>query len=321
MCVEPAAARVLTNGLSVPGGIKQSRYDKRPIKPTKDQGNEGELPGVVRALTATTTTAFELLRYRELLVGLTWRDIRVRYKQSVLGIGWAVLLPLSLMLVFTFVFTRAIDVTAVWKVDMPYALYAYCGLVPWTFFSMSLGGCVNSLVANRNLITKVYFPREVFPVARVASSFVDFCIAMSVLVLLMAYFHLRGSWTYVPSYSLLFLPVVVAVQIVLTIGLGMMLAMANLFYRDVRQVFGVTIQLWMFVSAVVVPVPRDGSVLSSVIRLNPLVPLISAYRDCIIEGRLPEAGPFLALTAFSAAVLVFGWISFRRASYRFAECI
>lgn len=263
----------------------------------------------------------ELVHYRELLLSLTWRDIRVRYKQSLLGIGWAVLLPLSLMLVFTFVFTRAIDARSVLNVNMPYALYAYTGLVPWMFFSMSLGGCVNSLVANRNLVTKVYFPREVFPLSCIGSSFVDFCVAMVVLTGLMAYFHLAGEWSFVPHATLLLLPIVVVVQIALTIGLGMLLAMANLFYRDVRQVFSVAIQLWMFVSAVVVPVPKDGSWLAGLIWFNPLVPIIGAYRECIVYGQWPDAGAFIYATACAVALLAVGWLCFRRASYRFAECI
>lgn len=263
----------------------------------------------------------ELLRYRQLLVSLTWRDLRVRYKQSLLGIGWAVLLPVSMMLIFTFVFTRAIDSSAVLHVDMPYALYAYTGLVPWMFFATSLNGCVNSLVANRNLVTKVYFPREVFPLSSIASAFVDFGIALAVLVGLMAYFHFRGGWTFTPHATLLFLPVVTAVQIGMTIGLGMLLAMANLFYRDVRQIFSVGIQLWMFVSAVVVPVPQDGSQLARMISLNPLVPLIRAYRDCAIHGCWPDAGGFIYVTVVATAFLAGGWVWFRRASYRFAECI
>ena len=275
---------------------------------------------IVRAV-ATTNAWTELFRYRELLLSLTWRDIRVRYKQSMLGIAWAVLLPISLMLVFTFVFTRAINATSVLKIDMPYALYAYTGLVPWMFFSMSLGSCVNSLVANRNLVTKVYFPREVFPLSCIASSFVDFAIAMAVLGGLMAYFHLSGAWTFTPHATVVFLPVIVLVQIILTVGLGMMLAMANLFYRDVRQVFSVVIQLWMFVSAVVVPVPQDGSSLARIIGLNPLVPIIGAYRDCVIFGRWPDASGFLYATVVAVIVLFGGWFCFRRASYRFAECI
>lgn len=274
----------------------------------------------MRALGATIA-ATDVIRFRQLLVSLTWRDLRIRYKQSLLGIAWAVLLPLSMMLVFTFVFTRAIDASSLLPVEMPYALFAYVGLVPWTFFSVSLGACVNSLVANRNLVTKVYFPREVFPLSCVASSFVDFCIAMSVLAALMVYFHLQGEWTFAPGLPILFLPVIAVVQIVLTIGIGMFLAMANLFYRDVRQIFGIAIQLWMFVSAVVVPVPRDGSLLARVIELNPLVPLIESYRDCLVHGQWPDFGGFAYLTAFALMVLIAGWICFRRYSYRFAECI
>ena len=169
---------------------------------------------MVRAL-GISGSLTELLRYRSLLVSLTWRDIRVR----------AVLLPLSMMLVFTFVFTRAIDASSVLNVRMPYALYAYIGIVPWTFFAVSLSGCVNSLVANRNLVTKVYFPREVFPLSCIASSFADFAIAMTVLVGLVAYFHLSGQWAFTPHWTLVFIPVLVTVQIALTIGIGMLLAM------------------------------------------------------------------------------------------------
>ena len=263
----------------------------------------------------------ELLRYRQLLLSLTWRDIRVRYKQSLLGIVWAVLLPLSLMLVFTFVFTRAVDTSSVLQVNMPYALYAYTGLVPWTFFAVSLSGCMNSLVANRNLVTKVYFPREVFPFSCIASSFVDFAIAMAVLAGLLAYFHLAGDWAFTLRWPVLFLPVIVTVQIVLTAGIGMLLAMANLFYRDVRQLFSVVIQLWMFISAVVVPVPRDGSTLARLIAVNPLVPIISAYRDCVIHGRFPDPSGFAYSTVVAVMLVLGGWIVFRRLSFRFAECI
>lgn len=270
---------------------------------------------------AITPNPVDLRRFRDLLLSLTWRDLRVRYKQSVLGIGWAVLLPFSMMLMFTFVFTRAIDASLVLGIDLPYALYAYSGLVPWTFFSVSLGGCVSSLVANRNLVTKVYFPREVFPLSCIAGSFVDFCLAMSVLAGLMFYFHASGAWSFKLAPALLFLPVVVAVQIAITIGLGMLLAMANLFYRDVRQVFGAGIQLALFVSAVVVPVPRDGSLLARLIAINPMVPIIGAYRDCILYGRWPDAIGFSYAVVVSLVLLYGGWFFFRRASYRFAECI
>lgn len=266
------------------------------------------------------STGVQWGRFGQLLLSLTWRDLRVRYKQSILGIGWAILLPFTMMLVFTFVFTRAIDATSALKLDMPYALFAYTGLVPWTFFSVSLAGCVNSLVANRNLVTKVYFPREVFPLSCVAGSLVDFCMAMSVLAGLAIYFHLTGEYTCSLRWSLLFVPVIVIVQVTLTVGVGMFLATANLFYRDVRQIFGVGIQLALFVSGVVVPVPRDGT-LGAILAINPVVPIIQAYRDCMIHGTLPAAGPFAYAAVVSSIALVLGWACFRRASFRFAECI
>jgi ABC-type polysaccharide/polyol phosphate export permease len=265
--------------------------------------------------------AREIAGYRELLATLTWRDVRVRYKQSALGIAWAVLLPLSLMLVFTFVFTRAIDAASLLRLEAPYALYAYVGLVPWTFFSVALGNCTNSLVANRNLVTKVYFPREVFPLSCVGAALVDFLIAWLVLGALAAYFQLTGQWSVRAHPALMLVPLIALIQIGLTAGLGMMLAMANLFYRDVRHVFGVVIQLAMFTSGVVVPLPEHGGWMVGLLWLNPLVPVITAYRDCLLYGRWPEAAPLLYAAAATGAILVVGWGWFRRASYRFAECI
>ena len=131
----------------------------------------------------------ELVRYRELLFSLTVREIRVRYKQSVLGVAWALFLPLTMMLIFTFVFTRAIPVTRLVEISMPYAVFAYIGLLPWIFFATSLTQAVNSLVANATLVTKIYFPREMFPFASVASALVDFLIGIVVLVGLVVYFQ------------------------------------------------------------------------------------------------------------------------------------
>lgn len=267
------------------------------------------------------TLGAEIGRMVDLTVALTWRDLRVRYKQSVLGAAWAVLLPLSMMALFTFVFTRAMDVQTVWGLRTPYALYAFAGLVPWTFFSASLTSCVGSLVANRNLVTKVYFPREVFPLSSVATALADFAVALLALLVLMLYYHARGEWAMAAGWGWAMLPLVLVIQITLTIGLGLLLAMGNLFYRDVRPVFGVVVQLWMFVSGVVVPIPRDGSMTAKVLALNPVAPLIEGYRACLLEGRIPDAGGLVYGGVVATALLVGGWIAFRRAAFRFAECI
>lgn len=272
-------------------------------------------------INASYNPVMELWRYRHLLSTLTVRELRVRYKQSLLGVGWAICVPLSMALIFTFVFTRAVKVEGGMGIDMPYALFAYVGLVPWTLFASGLNGCVNSLVANRNLVTKVYFPREVLPLSCIGSAFVDFCVAWTVLAGLLAYFHFSTDWSFMPSTAILFLPVVVCVQIVFMVGVGMLLAMANLFYRDVRQVFGVFIQLWMFATNVVYPLPDDGSWVGRLVALNPMTPIIAAYRDCIVLGCLPDAASFGYAAVLSVVVLVIGWACFHRAAFLFAERI
>ena len=275
----------------------------------------------VRRNSAQSDPVAELFRYRHVLYSLTVRELRIRYKQSWLGIGWAVCVPLSMMLVFTFVFTKAVHMVDGMNINMPYALFAYVGLVPWTFFASGLNGSVNSLVSNRNLVTRVYFPREVLPLSAIGSAFADFCVAGSVLAGLVAYFHFLTPWSFELSPSVLFLPVVVGVQIVMMTGVGMLLAMGNLFYRDVRQVFGVAIQLWMFGTNVVYPLASDGSWAGRCVALNPMTPIIGAYRDCLIYGHLPSAGPFAYATIVAVLLLAIGWSCFHRAGYQFAERI
>lgn len=260
-------------------------------------------------------------RLVDLIVEITWRDIRVRYKQSLLGIAWAVLLPLVTMLVFVFVFTRAVSIAETVTGAVPYALFAYCGLVPWLFFASSLTGCANCLVANRTLVTKVYFSREVFPISAVLVGLVDFVIATAALAAMMYWFAQTSSWQPHLTAAVAFVPVLVIVQAALTLGVGMVLAMANLFYRDVRQAVAVGVNLLMFVSGVVVPVPDDGSMLSAVLRANPMVWIIQSYRDCLLHGRWPSSAGALPAVLVSIVVLVGGWVWFRRASSRFAECI
>lgn len=274
--------------------------------------------------TAWSTTrhpVVEVWDSRHLLCSLTVRELRIRYKQSVLGITWAVFVPLSMMMLFTFVFTRVVRVTDQMDLGMPYALFAYAGLVPWTFFATGLNGCVNSLVSNRNLVTKVYFPREVLPLSCIGSALIDFCVASTVLVGLAAYFHFFSDWSLETGVGLLFLPLVLAVQITLMVGIGFLLAMANLFYRDVRQLFVVLIQLWMFATNVVYPLPGDDSWLGRLVSLNPMTPVIASFRDCLLYGRVPDPLALGYSAVVAVLVLIFGWVCFHRAAFRFAERI
>ena len=263
--------------------------------------------------------AAEIQRIKELLVCLAWRDLRVRYKQSVLGVAWAIVQPLSLMIVLTLVLGPALGQSL--PNNVPYPLFVLAGLVPWTFFSSGLMQAVNSLVANRNLITKVYFPREALPLSCVATSLCDFCIGLATLAALIIYYHVGGPWTFHWNSALLLLPLLVLVQTVLTAGLGMIAAMGNLFFRDVRPMLGVALQIGMFVSAVVAPAPEGPSWSARLIALNPLVPIICGYRECLLGGSLPDAGGLVYAVAVSVVVLAVGWTAFRRASFQFAECV
>lgn len=299
--------------------------------PEESRGFQKDFPSStdnlpVTALSAQSTPGFdshsmirELVRIGELVLCMAWRDLRVRYKQSVLGLAWAVIQPLALMVVFASVLGPAVSMSV--PDATPYGLFAFCGLVPWTFFSGALSQCANSLVANRNLVTKVYFPRESFPFSCVAAGLVDFAVGLLALAGLMAYYDMRGTWTFTWHTSLLFLPAIILVLTILASGLGLVLAMGNLFYRDVRPMLTVALQLAMFVSAVVVPVPSGSSSFARIVHFNPLVPIIAGFRDCLLVGRLPDMAGFCYSALISIIVLAAGWTCFRKASFAFAECI
>jgi lipopolysaccharide transport system permease protein len=272
-----------------------------------------------------THRAAALLRYRELLWMLAWRDIRVRYKHSLLGAAWAVLPPLLMVGIFTFVFGTINQINPAGltgHATLPYSLFAFAGLVPWTFFANGLSAATISLVSNRQLVTKIYFPREVFPFAAIISAFVDFVIASGVLVAYALYLHvMSGTWRYEVHASIIFLPVVVAVQIVLMTGLSLILSMANLFYRDVGFLFRSIIQVWMFFTCVLYQLEATAGWKRIAIQLNPMTPIIRAYRDCLILGRNPFDVPFAWACLSAAAALLVGWKWFGRRECRFAECI
>ena len=186
----------------------------------------------------------DLWAYRELLFFLTWRDVQVRYKQTVLGVAWAIIQPLATMLIFTLFFGKLAGMPSE---DIPYPLFAYAGLLPWTFFSNAVTSSGNSLVGSSNLITKVYFPRMIIPGAAVGAGLVDFAIAFALLAGLMAYYHVAVTW------SILMLPVLVALTTLLALGVGMWMSALNVKYRDIRYALPFLIQLWMFASPIIYP--------------------------------------------------------------------
>lgn len=264
----------------------------------------------------------ELLGYRELLWMLAWRDVRVRYKHTLLGAAWAVAPPVLTMLVFVFAFGHVMGLsndTLTGGTSLPYPLFALAGLAPWTFFTAGLTGALQSLVGNRNLLTKIYFPREVFPLASVGSASADFLVALGVMAAIVAGFHWFTPWTYQFSPALLLLPVIILTQAALMIGIGFFLSMGNLFYRDVGFVFRGLIPLLMFVTNVVYPLQSSHPVIDRLIHLNPMVAILTAYRAALSpEIAFPIAG-FLTSAVIALVTLLLGWMLFHRSAYTFAE--
>lgn len=247
--------------------------------------------------------------FRELLYQMTRRDLLLRYKQAVMGFGWAIFMPLVNTAVFTVIFTRVAPL----EMDMPYPLFAYCGLLAWNFSASSFRFAVQSLTSNASLVTKVYFPREIFPISAVLVSLVDFAIGATVLAGLMIYYQVA------PTAALLALPWVLVVHFMFTLAIAMLLAMANLFYRDVKYLFELVLTVWMFVSAVLYPVTQVGGLMGRLMAINPVTPILEAYRDVIIRGHMPDPSSFVITTLVSAAFLLISWVVFHRAEYAFAE--
>jgi len=247
--------------------------------------------------------------FRELLYQMTRRDLLLRYKQTVMGFGWAIFMPLINTAVFSVIFTRVAPL----DVGMPYPLFAYCGLLAWNFSASSFRFSVNSLTSNASLVTKVYFPREIFPLSAVLVSLVDFAVGASLLVALMVYYQVA------PTTALVALPWVLAVHMMFTLAVSLVLAMANLFYRDVKYLFELVITVWMFVSAVLYPVDQVGGWMGRVMALNPMTPILNGYRDVLLRGVVPDPSTFLITTAVSAVFLVVAWVIFHRAEFAFAE--
>ena len=251
----------------------------------------------------------EQYEFRELLYQMTRRDLLLRYKQTIMGFGWAIFMPLVNTAVFSVIFTRVAPL----ETNLPYPLFAYCGLLAWNFSASSFRFAVTSLTSNASLVTKVYFPREIFPISAVAVSLVDFAVGSTVLIGLMIYYQV------VPTAAALALPWVLGVHVMFTLSISLLLAMANLFYRDVKYLFELVLTVWMFLSAVLYPVSQVGGITGKIMAVNPMTPILEGYRDVLLRGRMPDPAAFLITTGISALLLVIAWIVFHRAEYEFAE--
>jgi lipopolysaccharide transport system permease protein len=256
----------------------------------------------------------DLWRYRELFRVLAWRDLAVRYKQTVIGAAWAIIRPFITMIVFTVIFGRIAKLPS--DGTAPYALMVFAGMLPWTFFSTGLSEASNSLINNANLISKVYFPRLIVPTATVVVAFVDFLISFSMLLVLMAWYQ------YPPGWRMLVLPAFTLFAFLASMGPALWIAALNVKYRDFRYVIPFIVQFGLYVSPVgfsLGVVPEEWRLLYS---LNPMVGVIDGFRWCILSGQSSIYLPGLAASVCVAAFFLwFGLRRFRKMEKNFADLI
>jgi lipopolysaccharide transport system permease protein len=255
----------------------------------------------------------ELWRYRELLYFLTWRDVKVRYKQTVLGAAWAILQPLATMLVFTLFLGR---VSGIASTEVPYPLFVFAGLLPWTFFAGAVTSSGNSVIGNQNLVTKVYFPRLIIPISAIGAGLVDFAIAFGMMLVLMLWYGVP------PGVAVVLLPLIVFLLLIGALGVGTLLSALTVAYRDVRYLLPFMVQLWMFATPTIYMdvdtfVGERGRLL---LPLNPAHGLITNFRQAMLGGPL-DIYALAVSGGVSLLFLLVGCFYFRRVERGFADII
>ena len=255
----------------------------------------------------------DLVHHRELLYLMTLREVRVRYKQTALGVLWAVLQPLTLMLVFTIFFSMFVGISTG---GQPYPLFSYAGLLPWTFFATALASAVPSLIANSYLITRTAFPREIVPLASVLAALVDLGVAALLLVGLLALYRIPLTW------NVLWIAPVTILLLAFTVGVCLLLSAFIVIYRDVRFTLPLLTQLWMFVTPILYPVTVVPVELRTLyLSLNPLATLVDSFRGAVLDGQPPAAVPLVSATIAACLMLGVGYAGFKRLERRFADII
>ena len=254
----------------------------------------------------------EVWAFRELLYFFTWRDIKVRYKQTVLGASWAVIQPFFTMLVFSLFFGKLAKVPSD---GIPYPIFSYAALVPWTFFAHGLINSANSLVGSSNMIKKVYFPRLIVPTASVLSGAVDFVLAFAVLLLMMLFYGI------VPTWNVVWLPLLVALAFATALGVGFLFSALNVQFRDVRYTVPFVVQFWLFATPIAYPSSLLDEPWRTLYALNPMVGVVEGFRWALL-GTETAPGPMVLVSSLSALdLLVGGAFYFRRLERTFADVV
>jgi lipopolysaccharide transport system permease protein len=254
----------------------------------------------------------EIWEFRELLYFLVWRDVKVRYKQTLLGAAWAIIQPFFTMLVFSLFFGRLAKIPSD---GLPYPIFAYAALVPWTFFANGLNQASNSLVGNANLVKKVYFPRLVIPVAAVLSGLVDLLLALAVLIAMMGYYGI------VPSGNILFLPLFLLLALMAALAVSLWLSALNVEFRDVRYTLPFLTQLWLFATPIAYPSSLLSEPWRTVYGLNPMVGVVDGFRWALLDGAAQPGSIVIASSLATVVLLIGGAFYFRRMERTFADII
>jgi lipopolysaccharide transport system permease protein len=295
-----------TSSTSDPTQAHDARTYAREVRPTT----------IIRAprfsIAVLATALRELIEYRDLLYTLSVHRLKVRYKQSVLGPAWAVLQPVLLMILFTVVFSRIVRLPSE---GVPYALFAYSALLPWTYFSSSLSSATNSLVSHFSLVTKVYFPREILPLTYVIAGLIDFLVASVVLGGLLVYYRVPLT-----VHALLAIPTIVVLT-VFTVAASFILSAIQVRYRDVGVAMPLVLQLWMFVTPIVYPLSVVPTRWRGLYELNPLVGIIDGLRRVIVQGAPPDFHALGISAAISVILLPVAFIYFKRVEATVADVI
>jgi lipopolysaccharide transport system permease protein len=253
-----------------------------------------------------------LIQCRGLIWAWSARIVRGRYQQSALGWLWAVVQPVAAAMIFTIVFTRFVPVDTG---ATPYLVFSYSAMVPWTLLSMSLTDMTGSLVQNMNLVAKIYFPREILPIASMLARLMDFAIALAFLIVMLVYYGMPLS-----LQAAMYLPLVFVIEIALILGIGVGCAAINVFYRDVDPLLKLVVQIWFYASPIIYPVTLVPWWFRDYYYMNPMVGVLEAYRDILLKGAAP--GAYLWPSAITAAILLIaGYALFKRLENQFADIV
>lgn len=254
----------------------------------------------------------ELIQYKELIYAFTLREIKVRYKQTILGASWAILQPFALTVIFTVVFSVFL------KVDsglVPYPIFAYSALLPWTFFATSVNFGSLSIVNNSSLVTKIFFPRETLPISAIAAAFIDFLIAGVIFLLMAIYYNIEIT------SNIFLLWIIIPAIIIFTLGITLMLSALNVIFRDIKFVVPLLLQIWLYTSPVIYSVNQVPERLRIIYNINPMAPLLESFRNVTVNGTSPNFTELFFATVISILMFVFGYVFFKSKEKIFADVI